>query len=97
MKPSASAKARFLWKYGLGAYWVNDEVWAGTSLTRDNHAYFGMIPGFGFTLGPDRFTAMNFAFEYPFIVNGQMQSDGRANAHYFNFKFGIGLGGRSDY
>lgn len=86
----------FYWKFGLGVYWVNDEVWEGLSVIRHDNAYFGMIPGFGLTVGPGRFAGMNLAVEYPFIVNGQMLSEGRGHAHYWNFKFGISLG-RNDY
>jgi hypothetical protein len=79
----------FYWKYGLGAYWVNDEIWAGISTIRDNSVRFGMVPGVGFTIGRGGLAGVNFATEYQFIVQGQMVEDGRAHSHYWNFKMGL--------
>lgn len=79
-------------KYGLGPYWVNDEVWAGLLTIADNSAKFGMAPGIGFTINPTPGLGFNFEADYQFIVNGQYQLDGSAHSHYWNFKMGLQFG-----
>jgi hypothetical protein len=85
---------KFYAKFGLGPYFVNDEVWAGLLTIAENKAFFGMVPGLGFSIHPSETVGFNFAAEYQFIVNGQLQLDGRAHAHYWNFKFGLQFGGK---
>jgi len=82
-------KVNFYGKFGTGAYWVNDEVWAGLLTIAENKTLYGMTPGLGFTVNPGGLVGFNFATEYQFIVNGQAQFDGRTHSHYWNFKFGL--------
>ena len=87
----------FYGKYGLGVYWVNDEVWAGFLEVDSDKALFGMVPGIGFTVEPSDFVGFNVAAEYQFIVNGQARLNDRTHAQYWNFKVGINFHRKSEF